>query len=77
MPGVELPDADFGLPLGDALPDELQRQAHDPFGANAIVCALLLSDDVDVQSAQLKLIEENAAFGEFIEEKLVIGASTD
>jgi hypothetical protein len=41
----------------------LQEQAHDPFGANAIACALLLSEEPGVQAEQLALIENTGIKG--------------
>jgi Zn-dependent protease with chaperone function len=59
-------DADFAdLPLSPQLElaDGLIEQAHDPLGANAMVYSLLLSQNSEIQAAQLQLVTETGVKG--------------
>jgi hypothetical protein len=44
----------------EALPDPLKEAAREPFGARALVYALLLDDEEDVRSRQLARLEQHA-----------------
>jgi Zn-dependent protease with chaperone function len=66
-----LPDAQFSMP-GDinntrndinAIPATLSEQAHEPFGAIALVYALLLSEEEAVQAKQLNTIKQTGIAG--------------
>ncbi|MCH8553077.1 MAG: peptidase, partial [Natronospirillum sp.] len=43
-----------------ALPDELQEAAHQPYAARALMYALLLSQDTDIRTQQLEALEKEA-----------------
>ena len=55
--------ADVGEPPQGIVPNALREQAHDPFGAHAIVCALLLSRDEKVRAKQLDLVTQTGIKG--------------
>jgi len=69
---LELSDADFG-PTPDELEEEtahreeipvgLVRHSHDPLGAQAIICSLLISAESDVREIQLALVQESGVRG--------------
>ena len=42
------------------IPQPLVDAAHEPYGARALIFALMLDDNADVRSAQLKALEKNA-----------------
>ncbi len=58
-------DADFGSEAEgvSTIPEALVEQAHDPFGAHAVVYSLLLAAEFDVQEAQYALIEASGVRG--------------
>lgn len=43
-----------------AMPREVVDAAHEPYGARALVYAMLLDQDADVRAAQLRTLEKNA-----------------
>ncbi len=56
-------DVDEAHALIDGIPKPLYDAAHDPFGARAMIYALLLSSDTDMQAQQRELLAEKAEPG--------------
>jgi Zn-dependent protease with chaperone function len=62
----EAADADFA-DVGEApslgIPDSLAEQARDPFGANAVACGLLMSEDPETREAQFQILTDTGIRG--------------
>jgi len=57
-PGIE--HLAFAALLLEELPDRLHQAAQNPFGARAVIFALLLDDDVAIRTRQLERLAEHA-----------------
>lgn len=56
-------DVDRAHQLIDGIPAALHSAAHDPFGARAVIYALLIADDAELRATQLAHLHDHAEAG--------------